>query len=186
MPPVAPYRAVDLDLYAHQRVLSGAFAVLGALAAAFAGLVVVAAELGHPFCRWPIVGARACDLAYESEGGRTWLHFCRALAESPFAVPVAALAWVVAFHLARPATLHVDLRSRTLVTRTSRWPRRARVVRLSLDAIHLVAAEQVLGVLHRWVAYDVTGRRTVLGPLRPGRGGGAAALDAELARLRGE
>lgn len=178
------YRSVDLDPCAHRRVLSGAVAMVGALVAAFGGVLVVAAECGRPFCHWPVVGARACDLAYGSEAGRVWLRFCRALFESPFSAPIAVICWLVAVHLARPATLHVDLRARTLVARTSRWPRRPRVVRLSIDDIHLVAAERVLGVLCRWVAYDVMGRRTVLGPLRPGRGEGAAQLDAELAALR--
>lgn len=180
------YRALDLDRRAHRRVLSGIVAALGAVAAAAAGVVVVAAESGRPFCAWPVVGVRTCDLAYETEVGRSWLSFCRVLAASPFAVPIGVLAWLMAYFLAQPASLHVDLSTRTLVARTARWPFRARVVRLRLDTIHLVASERVLGVLHRWVAFDVTGRRTVLGPLRPGRGRGAATLDAELAALRGE
>jgi len=180
------YREAELDERAGHTVLSGALSVLLALLLAGVAALELAAALDAPFCQWRFVGRDVCDAVYQSDAGFVWFRLCRELAEFPGATVFAVLGVGVAWALAQPATVHVDERTRSVVARTRRWPWRARVVRLRVDDVHLIAAERVLGVLCRWVAFDDTGRRVVLGPLRLGAGRGAARLHARVQSMRGE
>lgn len=180
------YREVVLDERAGHTVLSGALSILLAIVLAAIAALQLAAAFDAPFCQWRVVGRDVCDVVYESQAGFAWFRLCRELAEFPGAAVFAVLGIVVAWSLAQPATVHVDERTRRVVARTRRWPFRARVVHVRVDDVHLIAAERVLGVLCRWVAFDEAGRRIVLGPLRLGAGRGAARLDARVQAMRGE
>lgn len=116
----------------------------------------------------------------------------RALARAVAATEVvpAGLAAVVAiagayvlWWFAQRTHVFVDEPGQALVARTTRWPLRARVVRVPLSSLEGVALRRSL-VLHRWVAVDRYQEVTLC--LRVGGWRDVRALDAYVRRLRGD